>query len=382
MIPRKLYQQILQRLGKGKAVILTGARQVGKTTLVTAIANQSGEKYLLWNCDEPDIRAMLTNASSTRLKQLVGKATLVVIDEAQRVPDIGLVLKLMIDTLPQLRLIVTGSSAFALSQSTNEPLTGRKFEFVAYPFASVELAAQTSVMEEERLLDQRLIYGLYPDIAQHLDDAPMLLRTLTTSYLYKDIFTMNDVRKPEVIERLVTVLALQLGSEVSYNELARTVGVDKETIIRYIDLLERAFVVYRLSAFSRNMRKELTQSRKIYFYDNGVRNALIANFQPIELRTDKGALWENYLMTERRKLLSWIPAPVQQYFWRTHDRQELDYIEESGGELCGYEFKWNAARLRIPKGFMAAYPNSAVHGVHRQNYWRFISQQQWESDEQ
>lgn len=374
MIPRKLHQQILQRLGKRKAIILTGARQVGKTTLATAIAHQIGGKFHLWNCDEPDIRAMLTNASSTRLKELVGKATLVVIDEAQRVPDIGLVLKLMTDTLPNLRLIVTGSSAFALSQSTNEPLTGRKFEFVVYPVASVELAEQTSAIEEQRLLEQRLLYGLYPDVVQNLDDAPLLLRTLTTSYLYKDIFTMNDVRKPEVIERLVTALALQLGSEVSYNELARTVGVDKETIVRYIDLLERAFVIYRLSAFSRNMRKELTQTRKIYFYDNGIRNALIANFQPIELRTDKGALWENYLMTERRKLLSWNAGPVHQYFWRTHDRQELDYIEESGGEIFGYEFKWGAARVKIPKGFMAAYPNSLVRGVNRQNYWEFIAQ--------
>jgi len=373
MIPRKLHQHILQRLDKRKAIILTGARQVGKTTLATAIANQLGQKYLLWNCDEPDIRAMLTNATSTRLKQLVGKATLVLIDEAQRVPEIGLVLKLMTDTLPTLRLIVTGSSAFALSQSTNEPLTGRKFEFVVYPVASVELAEQSSAIEEERLLEQRLIYGLYPDIVQNLDDAPLLLRTLTASYLYKDIFTMNDVRKPEVIERLVTALALQLGSEVSYNELARTVGVDKETIIRYIDLLERAFVVYRLSSFSRNMRKELTQTRKIYFYDNGVRNALIANFQPIELRTDKGALWENYLMTERRKVLSWSAAPAQQYFWRTHDRQELDYIEESGGMIRGYEFKWSAGRFKIPKGFMAAYPNSSVAEVNRQNYWEFIS---------
>ena len=327
------------------------------------------------NCDEPDIRARLSRATSTRLKQIIGTAKLLIIDEAQRVQNIGLTLKLLVENFPNVQIIASGSSALDLANTVNEPLTGRKFEFNLHALSSAEIAASTSALEEQRLLKHRLVYGNYPEIVLNPGDEFDRLRQLTASYLYKDVFAMKDVRKPEVLEKLVQAIALQLGNQVSYNELSKLTGMDKETVVRYIGLLEKTFVIFRLPSLCRNVRTELSKSRKIYFFDNGVRNAIIANFQPLELRNDTGALWENYLIAERVKLLSQQEQPYNLFFWRTHGQQEIDLIEERKGKLHAFEFKWSMRNnARIPKTFLDAYPRSTAQIISQENYWEFITE--------
>jgi predicted AAA+ superfamily ATPase len=344
MIARELQNIILQKLKKGKTVILLGARQVGKTTLLKNIAVTPDEQALFFNCDEPDVRELFTNVSSTNLKLLIGRYKIVVIDEAQRIKNIGLTLKLIVDEMPDVRLLVSGSSALELANEVNEPLTGRKFEYYLYPFSFNELAKSHGLMEEKRALEDRLIYGSYPKVIVDYEERIEHLTNLASSYLYKDIFNFQDVRKPELLQILLEALALQIGSEVSYHELAGMVKTDAQTVARYIDLLEKTFVIFRIRAFSRNVRTELKKSRKIYFYDNGVRNALIRNFNPLRLRVDAGALWENYLISERMKRNANQLHYCNNYFWRTAQQQEIDYIEEYGGKLYAFEFKWNSKK--------------------------------------
>ncbi len=374
MIIRRLSAIIESKLYQGKAIILIGARQVGKTTLLKQLETKIIHPVLFLNCDEPDVRQYLTQTTSSQLRQLFGSHKVVMIDEAQRVQDIGLTLKLIIDQLPQVQLLVSGSSTLELANQINEPLTGRKYEYYLYPLAYSELCQQFGLLEESRLLEERLIYGTYPDIVMQPENKLELLTQLASSYLYKDVFNYQEIRKPELLQLLLEALALQLGSEVSYHELAQMLGSDRQTIRRYIDLLEKAVVIFRLRAFSRNVRNELKKSRKIYFYDNGIRNALIRHFNPLALRVDTGALWENYLVAERMKRNAYNGYYCHSYFWRTRQQQEIDYLEEYGGRLFAYEFKWNPrAKAKFPKTFIKAYPDSQQLLITPENFQDFLS---------
>ncbi len=356
-INRIIAGQISARIGKGKIILLFGPRQSGKTTLVRGIAEDSGLDTLWLSGDEADTRALLSNTTSTRLKALFGSKKLVIIDEAQRIANIGLTLKLCADMIPDIQVVATGSSAFELADATSEPLTGRKYEYHLFPLSFGEMVTHHGVMVEKRLLEHRLIYGCYPEVVTSPGEERELLSLLVDSYLYKDVFSLGLTKKPALLERIVQALALQIGSEVSYNELGQLVGADKETVERYIQMLEKCYVVFRLTSFSRNLRNELKKSRKIYFWDIGVRNAIIRNFNPPHLRQDIGGLWENFLLAERLKANHYGGQPANYWFWRTHSQQEIDYIEEQGGVLSAWEFKWKASRPpRVPKSFLDAYP--------------------------
>lgn len=356
-VSRLIESRIAERIGKGKVILVFGPRQSGKTTLMRAVTEKSGIDPLWLSGDEPDIRGLLAEATSTRLKSLLGGKRLVIIDEAQRIANIGVTLKLCADTLPDVQIIATGSSAFELAGVTSEPLTGRKYEYHLYPLSFGELAAHHGLLEEKRLLEHRLIFGLYPEPATSPGEERELLSLLAESYLYKDIFALGIVKKPALLDRMVQALALQIGSEVSYQELGQLIGADKETVERYIDLLEKAYVLFRLPSFSRNLRNELKNNRKVYFWDTGIRNAVIRNFNPLHLRQDTGALWENFLVAERLKANHYAGRDANRWFWRTYAQQEIDYLEERDGVLSAWEFKWRASRPpRIPKSFLTTYP--------------------------
>ena len=380
MIGREIFDSILSKLHKGKVIIITGPRQSGKTTLLKQIIEKYGGNSILFlNCDEPDIKENLENATSTKLRSLIGKNKLVLIDEAQKVNNIGLTLKLIVDNIKSIQLIVTGSSAFDLSNKLNEPLTGRKIEYCLYPFSTGELINNSSLIEERRLLENRMIYGLYPDVVNNSSESKIILKELSQSYLYKDLFMYKDIRNPGALNKLITALALQIGYEVSYNELAQIVGIDKETVERYIELLEKVFVVFRLSSFSRNLRNEIKKSKKIYFYDNGVRNSIINNFNPLSMRKDAGELWENFIISERKKFTEYNNIYKNAYFWRTHNQNEIDYLEEREGKLFAYEIKWNIKRkVKPPNSFKNAYPEHEFQVITPDNYLvSFIRLEDW-----
>lgn len=372
MIQRLLQVNITNNLYKGKAIIILGARQTGKTTLLKELF--INEQDVIWlNADELDVQNLFEQSSSTRFKTLFSKYKTIVIDEAQRIKNVGLKLKLITDELHDKQLIAIGSSAFELSNQINEPLTGRKWEYYLYPISFYEMVNHHGIIEEQRMLNERLVYGYYPEIVTSNGNEKEVLKQLTDSYLYKDILMWQGIKKPEKLLKLLQALALQLGSEVSYNELGQTIGLDNETVEKYIQLLEKTFVIFRLSSLSRNLRKELKLSRKIYFYDNGIRNALIANFNQPELRQDVGALWENFLISERIKSLHYKNIWTNKYFWRTHDQQEIDYVEERDGIIYGYEFKWNPKKtVRFSKTFLNAYPNSTTKVISKDNYYDFL----------
>ncbi len=372
IITRTIQKDLEKALFKGKIVILYGARQVGKTTLVKQIIEQHKNDSVYLNCDEPDIRNALTDKSSTELKAFVGSRRLVVIDEAQRVKNIGLTLKLMADNFPETQVIATGSSSFELSGKVSEPLTGRKIEFFLYPFSVKELSQKYSPLETDRLLLDLLVFGSYPGVIFSGPDREKLARELATSYSYKDILAYQDIRNPELLEKLLQALALQIGGEVSYTELAQLLGVNKATIENYVRILEKAYIIFRVGPFSRNIRNELKKKRKIYFYDLGLRNALINNFNPISLRQDVGNLWENFMICERIKRNNNSGVAANIYFWRTTDGKEIDYIEDAGGVLSGYEFKWQKSNFTAPKNFLESYPGSSVKLINRHNYSEFI----------
>lgn len=373
MINRLISSALKEKFFRGKAVIIVGPRQVGKTTLLKMLAEELDRKVLVWNCDEPDVRHKLTEPTSTMLGAETAGYDIVFIDEAQRVQNIGITLKLLIDTYPEKQVVVTGSSAIELSNSINEPLTGRKYEYVLYPFSAEELINEHGAAEERRLLERRLIYGSYPEVVNLPGEERETLTNLVSSYLYKDIFSFQDVRKPEIIEQLLQALALQVGSEVSFNELGRLLGLNSITIQRYMDLLEKSYVIFHLRSFSRNVRSELKKSRKIFFYDNGVRNAMIGDYKPLALRTDTGALWENYIISERMKHNAYNAFYGKSYFWRTQQQQEIDYIEDYDGVLHAYEFKWSGGKQsRLTDTFAKNYPKHTFKVVNPDNYIDFI----------
>ena len=374
MIPRIIQQEIEKNLFKNKVLLLIGARQIGKTTLLKQVLQNCTEKSLWLNADESDIKRKLENATtSTQLLQLFGNAKLIVIDEAQQVEDIGLKLKLVIDTNPELQIIATGSSAFELLQKSNEPLTGRKKEYHLYPISFSEMVRHTSLLTEQRLLENRLIYGSYPEVINNPGNEKEVLKEITNSYLYKDVLRYDGIKKASLIDKLLVALALQVGSEVSYNELAKTIGnINSTTVEKYIDLLEKAFVIYKLPALSRNLRNEIKKGKKIYFYDNGIRNAIINNFNPLALRNDKGALWENFLISERMKKNSYAKHYCNTYFWRTFDQAEVDYIEEYDGALHVFEFKWKTNNKKVPASLLNSYTVNSTAIVDTDNYEGFV----------
>lgn len=373
MFPRLLKSSIEAKFGDQKAIIMTGPRQVGKTTLLHQFSLEKNINVLWWNGDEPDIRADLEKATSTYLKKQIGKHSLLIIDEAQRIENIGIIIKLIVDNIDSVKVIATGSSSFDLSNKINEPLTGRKWEFFMYPLSVQEVTDHTSKRSENRLLEHRLIYGFYPEVVTNTGREAEILKPLSDSYLYKDILTWEQIRKPAKLEKLVQALAFQVGQQISINELSQVTGLQFHTVERYINLLEKAFIIFQVSPFSRNLRNEIKKSSKIYFYDNGIRNAVINQFNSFELRQDKGALWENFLMAERKKFLSYNGIHASAFFWRNHAQQEIDYIEEKDGTIHAYEFKWNPkAKAKFSRSFTNEYNPSVTKVITRQNYQEFV----------
>lgn len=370
-IERLLQEQIQKRLKDKKAIILLGSRQVGKTTL---LQNMFNEPDALWlNGDDSDTRSMLEKTNASRIKAIVGKHRYLIIDEAQRIENIGLSIKIITDQLKGVKVIATGSSSFELANKINEPLTGRKWEFFMYPLSFQEMVNHHGLLTEKRLLENRLLYGYYPEVIKHPGDEKIIIKSIADSYLYKDILIWERILKPEKLEKLIQALALQIGSEVSYNELAQLCGLDKETVEKYIQILEKAFIVFRLNSFSRNLRNELKKSRKIYFYDNGIRNAVINQFSALASRNDTGALWENFIISERQKFNHYQQVFCNRYFWRTTAQQEIDYIEEKDGELFAWEFKWNKKRREaFTKTFVNAYQPALTMTITPDNVEDFI----------
>ena len=373
MIERMFAGKIRDAANSRKIVILLGARQVGKTTLLKSLFDSDS---ILWlNGDELDVQNLFETLSAQRFKVYLGTKKIVVIDEAQRISNIGLRLKVLADSLPDLQIFATGSSSFDLANNVIEPLTGRKRELHLFPLSFEELVNHSDLLTEKRMIPHRLVFGSYPEVVTSQGNEIEVLKELSQSYLYKDILTFEKIRRSDRLVKLLQALAWQIGSQVSYNELAQTCSMDAKTVEHYINILEQAFIVFRLGTFSRNLRNELKNSRKVYFYDNGIRNAIIANFSPIENRNDAGALWENYVISERIKKLSYDGSFTNSWFWRTKEQQEVDYIEEKDGNFCAYEFKWSdisAKKARLPLTFSRSYPEASFSVISPQNVEDFL----------
>ena len=367
-INRIMSEMVAKKMHLGKAIVLIGARQVGKTTLLKDCLK--GQENVLWmNGDNLETRMLMANITVERYRSMLGRNDIVVIDEAQRIEDIGLKCKLLTDNFPNVQLIITGSSSLDIANKVNEPLTGRKWKYRLFPLSYGELSAHFGAMQEWQKLPLRLVFGSYPDVVCNPGDEREVLNNLTESYLYKDVLVWERIKRPDKVVRLLQALAFQVGSEVSANELSRMVELDRATVEKYINLLEQAQVIFRLGAFSRNLRTEIKSGRKIYFYDNGIRNALIGNLSPIDMRADIGILWENYLVSELLKKNSYDLTYAKPYFWRTTQQQEVDYIEECDGRMQAYEFKWSPTKkAKISKTFLGAYPDVKVKTITRENY--------------
>ena len=375
MIKRKLKDIITERVDYKKAIVVLGPRQVGKTTLITEIASDLTNDFLYINGDDPAIRLSWNNPTQAFINQYIGNSKVVVIDEAQRLENIGLSAKMIIDAKKDIQLFISGSSALEIANQINEPLTGRKWEYRLYPISWAEINNQYTFSKTIPLLDNFLVTGMYPEVITNPDNSKEILSNLAGSYLYKDILESGGVRKPDILLKLLQSLAWQVGNEVSYNELAQTVGADKATINAYIDLLEKSFVIFRLNPFARNLRNEISSTRKIYFYDNGVRNTIINNFAPLSERNDVGALWENFLISERKKQLAYNGFYGNSFFWRNTSQAEIDYIEEQDGKISAFEFKWNPkAKAKFPKAFLEEYHPPQTKVINKENYWEWLSQ--------
>jgi uncharacterized protein len=369
MLSRQLESTLKSKIKSGKAIVLVGARQVGKTTLLRNILGDL--EYLFLDGDDPTVRSLLSTPNTEQIRTIIGDNKLIFLDEAQRIPGIGLTLKIITDQFKDVQLLVSGSSSFNLGNELNEPLTGRKWEYELYPISWKEYEDHIGFLKSEQQLENRLLYGFYPDVINNQGNEKEVLKNLVNSYLYRDILAFSDIRKPEILEKLLQALALQIGSEVNYNELAQTVGINKSTVQNYIDILEKGYIVFRLNSFSRNLRNEIKQNRKIYFFDNGIRNMIIGNFNPLDLRVDKGALWENFLVSERLKQNKYKETFSKMYFWRTQKQQEIDFVEENAGDVMAYEFKWKNKKVKFPEIFLQAY-NAKAFSIDRSNFREFV----------
>jgi len=370
IVSRKAHNLIKNKVKPGKVVILHGARRVGKTFLIKEYLKTVEEKYIFWNGEDFAVHELLSRRSVQNYKNILGNINLLVIDEAQKIPEIGQVLKLIVDSFEDLKIIVTGSSAFDIANLTGEPLTGRKFEIMLYPVSENEFL---QIEKPEARIDnimQRMVYGNMPELINipDADDKAAYLRELVSSYLLKDIIAFENIKNSSKLIDLLKLVAYQTGNEVSIEELGKQIAMSKNTVEKYLDLLSKVFVVYRLNGFSKNLRKEVVKNSKWYFYDNGIRNAVIANFNPVNLRDDRGLLWENYMMSERIKHHSYSGIICNRYFWRTYDKQEIDLIEERAGKLLAYEFKWKEIKSKIPAAWGKAYPESTFEVITIDNY--------------
>lgn len=372
-IPQKHLENLKKLIKPNKVVVIYGPRRCGKTTLLKKFLESIKERYLLVNGEDIFVQEYLSSQSITKLKNFVGEHKLLAIDEAQRVPNIGLNLKLIVDNVENVKVVATGSASFDLFQKLGEPLTGRKITLRLFPLAQMELANIEKLHETKANLETRLIFGSYPEVvlAKDNQEKTVYLKELVSSYLYKDILEMNGLRHSDKLVKILQLLAFQIGQEVSYSEIATQIGINKKTIERYLDLLEKVFVIFKLKGFSRNLRKEISKSPKYYFYDTGIRNALINNFNPISLRNDIGALWENYIISERIKRQEYLGRKTCNYFWRTYDKKEIDFIEERDGKLYGYEIKWSK-EAKPPKDWQVSYPGSEFRVISSDNYLEFI----------
>ncbi|MBY0544286.1 MAG: ATP-binding protein [Gammaproteobacteria bacterium] len=359
-----------------KVIVILGPRRTGKTTLLNHLL-QHEQNYLFVSGEDIDVRSYLESQSITKLKSFIGKHSLLVIDEAQKIAQVGLNLKLIVDHIPEVRVIVTGSSAFDLAKQVGEPLTGRKITFPMFPLSQLELGPLETPAQTRGNLELRLIYGSYPEVilTPDLKAKQAYLHELVSSYLYKDILELEGIRKASHIPQLLQLLALQLGREVSHQELGQQLGMNRRTVERYLDLLEKTFVIINLRGFSRNLRSEVTKMSRYYFYDLGIRNAIINQFNPLSLRSDIGELWENYIVIERLKKQAYHQILSHNYFWRTYEQQEIDWVEDREGILHGYEIKWQKpSRVKEPSAWRTAYPESVFEVIHRDNYLKFIAE--------
>ncbi len=371
MIRRILHENIEDVMLKGKAIVLFGARQVGKSSLIREVVKQ--KKFLWLNGDEPDVSLLLDNITSERLKTIVGENNVLVIDEAQTVSNIGLLIKRMVDNFPEIQIIATGSSAFELADRTKESMVGRKEEFQLFPLSFSEMVQHSDFITESRLTANRLVYGYYPEVVTNPGKEEKILRDLTEGFLYKDILNLEGIKKSSTLQRLVQMLAFRIGSEINYSSLGNDLGINRLTVEKYIDILEKNFIVFRLNAFSKNQDNELKKGRKVYFWDIGLRNQVIKNFRPVEFRDDVGALWENFIISERKKKLSYASDFSDTYFWRNTQQAEIDYIEVKNEEISAYEIKYSPnQKARFTKSFVNAYQPKTTQVIHNQNYWEFL----------
>ncbi len=369
MIQRFIENTIREKINSGKAIVLVGARQVGKTTLIKSVLSEIN--YLFLDADDPTVRSLLTSPNTEELKTLIGDYKYIFLDEAQRIPEIGITLKIITDQFKDVQLFVSGSSSFDLGNVLNEPLTGRKWEYELFPVSWDEYEKNIGYLKSVQQLENRLLYGLYPEVINNQGNEREILKNLVNSYLYRDILAFSDIRRPEVLEKLLQALALQMGSEVNYNELAQIAGINKVTVQKYIEILEKGYIVFRLNSFSGNQRNEIKKNRKIYFYDNGIRNMIIGNFTPLDLRPDKGALWENFLISERLKQNTYKQTFSKMYFWRTKQQQEVDFVEEQNGIISGYEIKWANKKILFPTTFTKNY-NAQCSVIDKSNFRNFV----------
>ena len=373
-IPQKQLENLKKIIAPQKAIIVYGPRRCGKTTLLQHLLKDLKENPLFVNGEDITVQDYLSSQSIEKLRDFVGNSRFLVIDEAQKIKNIGLNLKLMLDHIPGLKIIASGSSSFDLARQTGEPLTGRKYTLTLFPLAQLELTKLETRAETDARLEQRLIYGSYPEviISNDISQKLLYLKEIVSSYLYRDILELDGIRHSDKIVKLLQLLVFQIGKEVSYNELGKQLGMNKNTIERYLDLLEKSFVIFRLRGFSRNLRKEISKNSRYYFYDTGVRNALINNFNPLSMRNDVGMLWENYCIVERLKKREYLGMQANSYFWRTYDRKEIDLIEESGGRLHGYEIKLSDRKASAPREWLETYKHSDFSVITKDNYLKFI----------
>ncbi len=375
IIKREITGPVISKLKPGKVVIITGARRTGKTFMLKEIIKETGKQYLLLNGEDFNTSLLLSRRSVENYRQITGSKEFLFIDEAQKIPDIGNILKLMVDELPNLKILATGSSAFDLGNLTGEPLTGRKHSFSLFPLSERECWQYESIVDRPDTIKPRLVFGNYPELINMKDASEKkdYLNDLVSSYLLKDILAYENIRHSGKIFNLLRLLAYQVGNEVSYNELGKSLSLSKNTVEKYLDLLSRVFIVFKVEGFSRNLRKEVTKSPKWYFYDNGIRNALIASFNSVDLRNDTGQLWENYMISERIKYQHYRGYYANSFFWRTYDRQEIDWIEEREGMINGFEFKWSDTKVRVPAAWHKTYPGAGYKVITRTNYAEWLT---------